>query len=80
LEHQGEANMGRTILKRKLIENIEDLPENKIKEVIDFVNFIKLKEDDWFIDFVNRRGALAEYERKADKKFIKIEELQEKYR
>jgi hypothetical protein len=72
--------MGRTILKRKLIENIEDLPENKIKEVIDFVNFIKLKEDDWFIDFVNRRGALAEYERKADNKFIKIEELQEKYR
>ena len=55
------------------------MPENKIKEVIDFINFLKLKEEDWFIDFVNKRGALAQCEKKMGRKFIKIEELQQDY-
>jgi hypothetical protein len=71
--------MARTAFKRRLIEDIEDLPENKIKEVIDFINFLKLKEEDWFIDFVNKRGALAQCEKKMGRKFIKIEELQQDY-
>jgi hypothetical protein len=69
-----------TALKRRLWEDVQDLSENKVKEVIDFVNFIKLKEDDWFIDFVNRRAALADHERKTGKKFVKIEKLREAYR
>jgi len=67
-------------LKETLIEDIEDLPQNKIKEVIDFVSYLKLKEDEWFIDYVNRRGRLAKIERKAGKKFTKLEDLQREYR
>jgi len=67
-------------LKEKLIEDIEDLPQNKMKEVIDFVSYLKLKEDEWFIDYVNRRGRLAKIERKAGKKFTKLEDLQREYR
>ncbi len=67
-------------LKKKLIEDIEALPEKKVKEVIDFVGYLKLKEDDWFIDFVNKRGRLAKTEKKAGRKFTKLEELQKEYR
>ncbi len=72
--------MPATKVKDRLIEEIEDLPDKKIKEVIDFIGFLKLKEDDWFIEYVNRRSKLAEDERKSGKKFTKLEELQEEYR
>ena len=67
-------------LKEKLIEDIEDLPRYKMKEVIDFVSYLKLKEDEWFIDYVNRRGRLAKMERKVGRNFVKIEDLQREYR
>jgi len=35
------------------------LPEKRIKEVMDFVEYLKLKEDDWFINFINQRGRSA---------------------
>jgi len=66
--------------KNKLITEIEDLPEKKVKEVIDFIGYLKLKEDDWFIEFMNKRSRLAKAERKAGKKFTKLEELQKEYR
>ena len=53
-----------TVLKEKLIEDIEALPEKRIKEVIDFVEYLKLKEDDWFICLVNQRGRSAKTEKK----------------
>jgi hypothetical protein len=71
--------MAKTMFKRRLIEDLNDLPDNKIREVIDFVNYLKLKEEDWFIDFVNRRGTAAQIEKKAGKKFIRMEELQKDY-
>lgn len=72
--------MAKINLKEKLIEDIEDLPRYKMKEVIDFVSYLKLKEDEWFIDYVNRRGRLAKIERKAGRKFMKLEDLQGEYR
>lgn len=72
--------MPKTNLKEQLIENIEDLPEKQVKEVIDFVSYLKIKEDKWFIDFANKRGMLAKAERKAGKPFHKLENLQKEYR
>ncbi len=69
-----------TSLKDKLIAEIDDLPEKKVREVMDFIGYLKLKEDEWFIDFVNKRGRLAKAERKAGKKLTKLEELQKEYR
>ncbi len=69
-----------TVLKEKLIEDIQTLPEKKVKEVIDFVEYLKLKEDDWFINFVNKRGRLAKSEKKAGKRFTQLKELQNQYR
>ena len=67
-------------LKEKLIEDIVTLPEKKVKEVIDFVEYLKLKEDDWFIKYVNQRGRSAKAEKIAGKKFTKLEDLQREYR
>ncbi len=72
--------MPATSLKDKLIAEIDDLPEKKVREVMDFTGYLKLKEDEWFIEFVNKRGKLAKSERKAGEKLTKLEELQEEYR
>ena len=63
-------------LKERLIEDIVTLPEKKVKEVIDFVEYLKLKEDDWFINLVNKRGKLAKTEKKAGKRLTQLQELQ----
>lgn len=69
-----------TLLKEKLMEDIASLPEKKIKDVIDFVEYLKLKEDDWFIAFVNKRSSIAKKQRRAGRNFTKLEDLQKKYR
>jgi len=56
------------------------LPENKVKEVIDFIEYLRLKEDVWFINYVNQRGKLAKAEKIAGKKFTKLDDLQKEYR
>ena len=66
-------------LKQRLIDDIHSLPEGKIKEVVDFVEYLKLKEDEWFIRYVNRRGEEAKGDRGAGGKFINLKELQEEY-
>ncbi len=66
-------------LKEKLIEDIETLPERRVKEVIEFIEYLKVKEDDWFINYINKRGRMAKAEKKAGKKFTKSEELQREY-
>ncbi len=67
-------------LKKKVIAAMDDLPEKKVKEVLDFVGYLKLREDEWFIDFVNKRGALAMAEKKAGRKLARLEDLQKRYR
>jgi hypothetical protein len=66
-------------LKQKLINDIQNLPEKKIKEVFDFVEYLNLKEDEWFVRYVNQRGRKAGEDRKVGKKFISLAELQKEY-
>jgi hypothetical protein len=67
-------------LRERLIEDIEGLPEKKVREVIDFVSYLKLKEDSWFIEFVNKRGNAAKTDKKSGRKFAKLDDLQKAYR
>ena len=75
-----EFYMAKTASKEILIKEIEEMPVHKVKDVLNFVHYLKIKEDDWFIDLVNRRSRQAESDRKAGKKFIGLRELQEEYR
>jgi hypothetical protein len=67
-------------LKKKVIAAMDDLPEKKMREVLDFVSYLKLKEDEWFIDFVNKRGASAKEEKRTGRKLARLEDLQKAYR
>lgn len=67
-------------LKKKVIAAMDDLTEKKVREVLDFVSYLKLREDEWFIDFVNKRGASAKAEKKTGRKFTRLEDLQKAYR
>jgi len=33
-------------MRKKVIEAIEDLPEKKVQEVLNFVGYLKIREDD----------------------------------
>ena len=67
-------------LKKKVIAAMDDLPEKKVQEVFDFVSYLKLREDQWFIDFVNKRGISAKAEKKAGRKLARLEDIQKAYR
>jgi hypothetical protein len=71
--------MRTTTLKKQLIQDIETLSEVKVREVMDFVDYLKIKEDKWFITYVNKRGESAKNARRAGRKFIILEELQAEY-
>jgi hypothetical protein len=49
-------------------------------KVVDFVEYIKLKEDNWFIDLVNQRGEAAKIEQKTGEKPSRLQELKKQYR
>jgi hypothetical protein len=71
--------MPSTAIRDKLMENIESLPEKRLKEVIDFIEYLKLKEDDWFINLVNQRGKAAKTEKRTGKRLTQLKELQKQY-
>jgi len=72
--------MTKAALKEKLIREIEEMPSEKVKEVINFIHYLTIKEDDWFIDLVNKRSRMAEVDRNSGKSFTTLNELQKEYR
>jgi len=62
---------------RQSLKNImEELSEEDARQVLSFAEFLKLREERWFIDYVNERTKEALASRKAGKKFFRLEELQ----
>jgi len=66
-------------VKEVLLEKVEKLPEKDIQEVINFIEFLKLREDEWFIDYVNKRAKEALKAKAREEKFMTLKELQEDY-
>lgn len=72
--------MGRTaVLDELILERIKDLPEKDKKEILQFIEFIKVKEDRFFIEYVNKRTEEALEARKRGKHFTSLEALQKEY-
>ena len=59
-----------------LLENINSLSEKELDEVLTFVEFLKLREERWFIDYVNERTSETLQAKEAGEKFVTLEELQ----
>ena len=67
------------ILNELIINEVRGLPEKKKKDVLNFIEYLKLKEDREFVDYVNKRTEEAIAEKKQDKKTFSVTELQEEY-
>lgn len=55
---------------------LEELSDEDARQVLSFAEFLKLREERWFIGYVNGRTEEALAAREAGKKFISLEELQ----
>jgi hypothetical protein len=71
--------MAKIALKESLIREIDEMPADRVKDILNFVHYLKIKEDKWFIDLVNKRSRQAESDRKSGKKFVTLRELQKEY-
>lgn len=67
------------ILNELIINEVRGLPEKKKKDVLDFIEYLKLQEDREFVDYVNKRTEEAMAEKKQGKKTFSVTELQEEY-
>ena len=67
------------ILNELIINEVRGLPEKKKKDVLDFIEYLKLKEDREFVDYVNKRTEEAIAAKKQGKKTYSVTELQEEY-
>ncbi|MCJ7522601.1 MAG: hypothetical protein MUP21_10360 [Dehalococcoidia bacterium] len=62
--------------KEILMERVGVLSEKELDEVLTFVEFLKIREKPWFIDYVNERTSEALQAKEGEERFVTIEELQ----
>ena len=62
-----------------IIEKLTDLPADDKKEVLNFIEFMQIKQDRSFIDYVNERSKKAIKDMEGRKKLISQKELQAAY-
>jgi len=62
--------------KEMLLESLNSLSEREFREALTFIEFLKLRQEEWFISYVNQRTEEALLAKKAGKKFSTLEELQ----
>jgi hypothetical protein len=69
----------RTEMDGLIFDRIRNLPEKDKKEILDFIEFLKIREDLSFIEYVNRRTEAAINAKKRGERFTSLEELQRQY-
>jgi hypothetical protein len=62
-----------------ILDRIRNLPEKDKKEILDFIEFLKIREDRFFIEYVNRRTEAAINAKKRGERFTSLQELQKQY-
>ena len=70
---------GTSELNELIIKNIKELPEKGKKEVLHFIEFLKIKEDNSFIEYVNKRTKDTIEAKKSGEQFTSLEELKRDY-
>jgi hypothetical protein len=64
---------------RIIFEKVSNLPDNQKREVLSFIEFLQIKQDKEFIDYVNEITTKTVKDKQAKKKFLSLNELQEEY-
>ena len=62
-----------------IIEKLIDLPPEDKKEVLNFIEFIQIKQDRSFIDYVNERSIKAVKDIEEGNRLFSLKELQAEY-
>jgi hypothetical protein len=62
-----------------IIKSIKELPDREKREVLNFIEFLRIKEDRFFIEYVNRRTQEVIEAKKRGEAFSSLEELQKEY-
>ena len=64
------------ITREILSSRLNNLTEEDVHEVLDFIEFLKIREEQWFINYINQRTTEALLDRENGKRFFSLEELQ----
>jgi len=62
-----------------IVNGIRELSKREKEEVLNFIEFIKVKEDKLFIEYANMRTQKAIEAKKKGKAFYSLEELKKEY-
>jgi len=65
--------------RKQLADHLEELSERNLQEVLHFVEFLRIRENSEFIDYVNLRTQQALSARERGEKFYTLQELQKEY-
>jgi hypothetical protein len=68
--------IGQSTSRDSLRQILEELSEEDARQVLSFAEFLKLREERWFIGYVNERTKEALAARQAGSRFTSLEELQ----
>ncbi len=74
-----DYSMSTATLHEKVSMEINQLSDRQLEEVLLFIEFLNIREDKDFTDYVNRRTQQVMNDRKKGKKFSNLEELQKKF-
>lgn len=67
-------------VRERVVENLQDLSSKQVKEVLNFMEFLRIKENQEFIEYVNQRTKSAIEAKKKGQHFSTLEELQREYK
>ena len=70
---------GRAQIDKLLLKRIQDLAPQEKKEVLSFIEFLRIREDQSFIEYVNERTKVAIAAKQRGERFISLDELQKDY-
>lgn len=68
-----------SVLHQQILEQVKELPEKEKREVLNFIEYLKIREDRTFIDYVNKRTQEAVEAKKRGERFTSLKELQQEY-
>lgn len=71
--------MAISTLHERIYQEMKQLSEHQLREILLFIEFLSVREDREFIEYVNERTQQALNARRSGKKFYSLEELQREF-
>ncbi|MEJ5378446.1 MAG: hypothetical protein WHX93_17885 [bacterium] len=66
-------------IEEQILNGLKDLSDDAKREVIDFIEFLRIREDPAFVQYVNSRTTQASLAKARGEPFTSLEELQKEY-